>query len=96
MGWRDDGSAVKSTVHSSRGLRVISHMQLTMPPTPLQGYGGLNENSSCMFIGSGPTRRHGLFGLGIALLSDVCHCGWALRLQKLNPDQPSVSLLTAC
>ena len=28
----------------------------------------------------------GLFGVGVALLEEVCHWEWALGFQKLKPD----------
>jgi hypothetical protein len=31
------------------------------------------------FIGSSTTRWYGLVGVGVALLEEVCHWGWALR-----------------
>ena len=29
-------------------------------------------------------RRCGLVGVGVVLLKDMCHCGWALRFQKVQ------------
>jgi hypothetical protein len=36
-------------------------------------------------IGKGSMRRCGLVAVGVALLEEVCHCGKALRSQKLKP-----------
>ena len=30
-------------------------------------------------------RRYGLHGVGVTLLGEVCHWGWALRSQILKP-----------
>jgi hypothetical protein len=46
----------------------------------------LDENGSHRAIGSGATRRCGLVRVGVALLEEVCHWGWTLRFQKLEPD----------
>ena len=39
--------------------------------------------------------RCGLIGLGVTLLEEVCHWGWALRFQVLKPDPVSLSLPAA-
>ena len=41
--------------------------------------GGLNKNGPYRPVGSGTIRRCGLVGIGVALLEEVCHRGWALR-----------------
>jgi hypothetical protein len=52
----------------------------------LGGCCGLNKNGSHRPIGSGTLRRCGLMGVGVALLEEVCHWGWALRFQILKPS----------
>jgi hypothetical protein len=53
---------------------------------------GLNENDPYRLTGSGAIRRCGFIGVGVALLKEVCHCGWALRFQKLMPGPVAHSL----
>jgi hypothetical protein len=38
----------------------------------------------------GETGRHDLVGVGVALLKEVCHWGWALRIQ--GPESGLVAL----
>jgi hypothetical protein len=45
-----------------------------------------------MPIESGTSRRCSLVEIGVALLEEVCHWGWALRFQKLQPN-PMAHLL---
>lgn len=46
--------------------------------------GSLNENCPHWLIGTGTIGRHNLVGVDVALLEEVCHCGSALKSQKLK------------
>ena len=45
-------------------------------------YGGLNRYGPhrfiCLAMMSGTIRRHGIVGVGVVLLEEVCHCGVGL------------------
>ena len=56
--------------------------------------GALNERGLHMFIESESIRRCGLAGVGVALLEEVCHSGWALGFQMLRSGPRFV--LEAC
>ena len=43
-------------------------------------------------IGAGTIKRCGLVGIGVALLEEVYHCGWALRFQMPKPGPVSLLL----
>jgi hypothetical protein len=45
------------------------------------------ENGPYRLTGSGTIRKHGVAGVGMALLKEVCHCGKILMSQMLNPGQ---------
>ena len=41
----------------------------------------------------GRIRRYGRAGVGVALLEEVCHWGWALRFQKSMPGPVSLCMV---
>ena len=57
--------------------------------------GGLNENVPHRLLEIGTIGSCGLVGVGVALLEEVCHWGWALGFQKPKPGALSLSLLSA-
>jgi hypothetical protein len=58
--------------------------------------GGLNEMEHLELIRSGTIKRCDLVGVNVALLKEVCHWGWALRVQKLKSGPLAQLLSAAC
>jgi hypothetical protein len=58
-------------------------------------FAGLNEKFFHWLIGSNTIRRCGFVGIGVALLEEMCHWGWALGLQKPSPGLVPFSLHAA-
>jgi hypothetical protein len=57
--------------------------------------GGLNEKCSPQTHREWSYWRCGLVGVGVTLLEEMCHWGWALRSQMIKPGSMAHSLVPA-
>lgn len=85
------GSPLRPTI-STLLLTVVMNAWQKQP----RECGGLGGKGPHVLIGSVTFSRCDFFGVGVTLLEEVCHCGWALGFQKPKPGPVLFSLLVAC